>query len=97
MNRTNCAACLKVITKVKLHDGWLIRRTSEVETKYCARVSGSPGLKDTGCYYQSNNGGYTQRCFCYTDGCNQGAQLLPVKSLWTYVLLSLGLCSVLCQ
>ncbi|XP_076471088.1 uncharacterized protein LOC143300996 [Babylonia areolata] len=90
-NRTDCAACMKVITKVQMNDGWLIRRTSEVYTKYCARVANSLGLKDEGCYYQVNNGGYTQRCFCYTDGCNQGTSLLPGSSLWMYAVVSLAL------
>ncbi|KAL8602022.1 hypothetical protein ACOMHN_008513 [Nucella lapillus] len=90
-NRTECHACMKIITKVKMNDGWLIRRTSEVYTKYCVRVGNSQGLRDEGCYYQQNNGGYTQRCFCYSDGCNQGATLLPSSSMWIYLVVSLGL------
>nr|QXG07834.1 mesoderm-expressed-1 protein [Tritia obsoleta] len=91
-NRTDCHACMKVITKVQMNDGWLIRRTSEVYTKYCARVANSPGLKEEGCYYQSSNGGYTQRCFCYTDGCNQGTSLLLSSSpLRTGAVLSLAM------
>ena len=67
---------------------------SAVETRYCARVAGSSGLKDEGCYFQQNNGGYTQRCFCYSDGCNEAAQLLQSYSRWTYAVLSLGLCAL---
>ena len=27
MNRTNCAACLKVVTKVQINNGWLLRKS----------------------------------------------------------------------
>ena len=68
---------------------------SDVETRYCARVAGSSGLKEEGCYYQQNNGGYTQRCYCYSDGCNKATQLLHSNSLWIYGVVSLGLCALL--
>lgn len=99
LQKSNCAACLKVVTKVKVRDsgyilGW--ERVSEVVTRHCAKIGGSPGLRNEGCYNQENNGGYTRRCFCYSDNCNKATQLLRAAApLWMYAVLSLGLGALL--
>ncbi|KAH9507403.1 hypothetical protein Btru_058002 [Bulinus truncatus] len=74
-NMTGCMGCLKTLTKVKLRDsgymdGW--EKLSEVVSRVCMRP-GSTVVKPEGCYRQQNNGGYTERCFCYTDYCNSRA------------------------
>ncbi|CAG5123385.1 unnamed protein product [Candidula unifasciata] len=98
-NMSNCMGCMKTVTKVKIRDsgymtGW--ERMSVVVSRYCMR-NGSTNRRPSGCYKQQNNGGYTERCFCYTDHCNSGASrstygLLPAflssSSLLTICILS---------
>ncbi|XP_025086075.1 uncharacterized protein LOC112559229 [Pomacea canaliculata] len=89
-NLTDCVGCLKVVTNVAMHDGWLLRRTSHVESKYCILGTANPALRDEGCYYQVNNGGYTERCFCYSDNCNSGQPPLA-RLTEVFAVLALGL------
>ncbi|XP_013071719.2 uncharacterized protein LOC106058768 [Biomphalaria glabrata] len=77
-NMTGCIGCLKTLTKVKLRDsgymdGW--EKLSVVVSRVCMRP-GSTFIKPAGCYRQQNNGGYTERCFCFTDNCNSKANTL---------------------
>ncbi|XP_041367508.1 sushi, von Willebrand factor type A, EGF and pentraxin domain-containing protein 1-like [Gigantopelta aegis] len=68
--RTQCYACLKTHTKVLMHDRWGQQKVSEVTSRYCVMDVTSAIYKQEGCYIQRNNGGYTQRCYCYADKCN---------------------------
>jgi len=88
-----CLCCLKQVTKVKLRDsgyinGW--ERVSEVVSKLCFS-EGNRYIKPEGCYKQQNNGGYTERCFCYSENCNSSAHKLDVG---TTSLLKMALISV---
>lgn len=96
-NRTGCVACLKTVTKIKLRDsgyimGW--ERVSATESKYCAFQRNSQGLREEGCYYQQNNGGYTERCYCYTDLCNKAGPSTHSASSWIYAVTSLAVAVV---
>lgn len=66
---------MKSLAKVKLRDsgyitGW--ERMSVVVSRVCITL-GNINVKPPGCYKQQNNGGYTERCYCYTDNCNSAA------------------------
>ena len=39
-------------------------------SRYCVMDVTSAIYKEEGCYLQRNNGGYTERCYCYNDKCN---------------------------
>ncbi|BFZ04981.1 hypothetical protein BsWGS_08020 [Bradybaena similaris] len=71
--------CTKFTTVVKIRDsgyinGW--ERASVVVTRSCEKKR---GMKD-GCIAWQNNGGFTKKCFCDTEGCNSGRALTPVTS-----------------
>ncbi|CAG5123383.1 unnamed protein product [Candidula unifasciata] len=71
--------CTKFKTVVKIRDsgyitGW--ERDSQVVTRSCEPKKG----KKEGCIAWQNNGGFTMKCWCGTDGCNSGRALTPATS-----------------
>ncbi|XP_041367572.1 uncharacterized protein LOC121382131 [Gigantopelta aegis] len=75
--QTGCYSCLKTLTKIKMHDRWGVQKISAVISRYCIREVSSALYRDEGCYKHPNNGGYTERCYCYSNNCNSGMTLRP--------------------
>jgi hypothetical protein len=97
-NMSNCIGCMKTLTKVKLRDSGHMNhweRLSVVVSRYCMRP-GATKILPEGCYKQQNNGGYTERCFCYSDNCNSGAASLSFGLLPPFVSLPGSLLQALC-
>ncbi|BFZ16113.1 hypothetical protein BsWGS_19152 [Bradybaena similaris] len=81
-NATGCIGCMKTVAKVKVRDsgyidGW--ERVSQVVSRFCI-TPGNINIKPAGCYKQQSNGGYTERCYCYTNNCNSRAPQMAWKS-----------------
>ncbi|XP_050411486.1 uncharacterized protein LOC126825748 [Patella vulgata] len=85
-NVTDCEACLKTYTKIVNHESWLNERSSEYYSKLCIRKTATSKIRDAGCYKQTNNGGYTEQCYCYTNGCNSADNQVLHKGVLAIVL-----------
>ncbi|XP_067655316.1 uncharacterized protein [Haliotis asinina] len=85
---SNCFACLKTYTKIRIHNRLGEYSYSEVISRYCIAKSATALIRDAGCYYQKNNGGYTERCYCYEHNCNSPATTFTLSSF--AVLVAIG-------
>ncbi|GFS01458.1 protein quiver-like [Elysia marginata] len=72
--------CVKYKTVVKLRDSGAINsweRHSVVVTRACEPRKG----KTQQCTGWQNNGGITIKCWCGSDGCNSGRNVIPSRAL----------------
>ncbi|ESO97824.1 hypothetical protein LOTGIDRAFT_152928 [Lottia gigantea] len=83
----DCTACLKTYTKIVNHESWRNTKESVFESRLCIRKTATTKLRENGCYYNTNNGGYTEQCYCYNDNCNSanGIQWKPMLLVTAFV------------
>ncbi|XP_067656174.1 uncharacterized protein [Haliotis asinina] len=89
---TDCRACMKSSTLIRVHDRLGETNDMSVETRLCVRDSHYKKVSEEGCEYKRNNGGFSTLCFCLSDKCNSGIRqgsslglIVLIGCAWTFL------------
>lgn len=89
----SCQACMKVHTRMEMHDYWSKPRVVVFESFTC--VAKDFSLKSPGCYLSTGSRSLTKVCYCYSHLCNSARRdtsgailLVDVFTLVTIIIYS---------
>lgn len=67
-----CRACMKVHTRMEMHDYWNKPRVVTFESFTC--VAKDFSIKPVGCYMKTGTRSITKICYCYSNLCNSAGR-----------------------